>query len=72
MNAVPLSTASKEIITPYDDAKDIEFISVTNFVNHKATPSNFFIFFPGDAHRSQLKDGTNSQVKKVVIKLRVE
>jgi YhcH/YjgK/YiaL family protein len=71
MNAVPLSTADV-IISPYDEVKDLEFMSIKNFVNHKATPSNFFIFFPGDAHRSQLKDGAVSQVRKVVIKLRVE
>lgn len=71
MNAVPLSSVN-EIITPYDDSKDIEFMSVTKFDNHKADPSNFFIFFPDQAHRTQLKDGNNSKVRKVVIKLRVE
>jgi YhcH/YjgK/YiaL family protein len=71
MNAVPLSSADV-IVTPYDESKDLEFMSIRNFVNHKATPSNFFIFFPSDAHRTQLRDGSSSQVRKVVIKLRVE
>jgi YhcH/YjgK/YiaL family protein len=71
MNAVPLSTV-KEIVAPYDETKDIEFMTVSKFVNYNATPSNFFIFFPDQAHRTQLKDGDNSKVRKVVIKLMVE
>lgn len=62
----------KEVVTPYDDAKDIEFVTVTKAVKNKATPSNFFIFFPDDAHRPGLKDGVNSPVRKVVIKVKVE
>jgi YhcH/YjgK/YiaL family protein len=71
MNIAPL-TSVKEVLTPYDATKDIEFVTVTKIVNYKATPSNFFIFFPCDAHRPGLKDGTNSPVRKVVIKLRVD
>jgi biofilm protein TabA len=71
MNIAPLASV-KEVITPYDAAKDIEFVTVTKVVNYKATPSNFFIFFPGDAHRPGLKDGVNSPVRKVVIKLKVD
>jgi YhcH/YjgK/YiaL family protein len=72
MNSVPLSTTARELVTPYDGTKDIEFMTIKNFVNHRATPSNFFIFFPTDAHRTQLRDGSGSQVRKVVIKLKVE
>jgi YhcH/YjgK/YiaL family protein len=71
MNIAPLASI-KEVITPYDAAKDIEFATVTKIVNYKATPSNFFIFFPCDAHRPGLKDGVNSPVRKVVIKLKVD
>jgi biofilm protein TabA len=71
MNIAPL-TSVKEVLTPYDTTKDIEFVTVPKIINYKATPSNFFIFFPCDAHRPGLKDGTNSPVRKVVIKLRVD
>ena len=71
MNIAPL-TSVKEVLTPYDTTKDIEFVTVTKIVNYKASPSNFFIFFPGDAHRPGLKDGVNSPVRKVVVKLKVD
>jgi biofilm protein TabA len=71
MNIAPLSTA-KEVVTPYDTTKDIEFLTVEKIINHRATPSNFFIFFPTDAHRPGLKDGVNSKVRKIVIKVKVD
>lgn len=71
MNLAPISTL-KEVLTPYDAAKDIEFITVSKVVNYKASPSNFFIFFPDDAHRPGLKDGSNSTVRKIVIKVKVD
>ena len=71
INLAPISTL-KEVLTPYDAAKDIEFITVSKVVNYKANPSNFFIFFPDDAHRPGLKDGSNSPVRKVVIKVKVD
>jgi biofilm protein TabA len=70
MNVAPLSTV-KEVITPYDETKDIEFVTVGKKVDYPASQNNFFIFFPDDAHRPGLKDGINAPVKKVVIKLRV-
>ena len=71
MNIAPMTTV-KEILTPYDATKDIEFMTVDKIVNYKATPANFFIFFPSDAHRPGLKDGVNSSVRKVVIKVKVD
>ena len=71
MNLAPISTL-KEVLTPYDAVKDIEFITVSKVVNYKASPSNFFIFFPDDAHRPGLKDGSNSPVRKIVIKVKVD
>jgi YhcH/YjgK/YiaL family protein len=71
MNIAPL-TSIVEVITPYDDKKDIEFVTVSKVVNYKASPSNFFIFFPTDVHRPGLKDGANAQVRKIVIKVKVE
>jgi YhcH/YjgK/YiaL family protein len=71
MNIAPLTTV-KEVLTPYDETKDIEFMTVSQVVNFNATPGKFFIFFPGDAHRPGLKDGENSQVRKVVVKVKVD
>jgi beta-galactosidase beta subunit len=47
-------------------------MTVARIVNYEATPSNFFIFFPDDAHRPGLKNGVNSKVKKIVIKLKAD
>ena len=71
MNIAPITTV-KEVLNPYDAIKDIEFVTVNNIANYKASPSNYFIFFPTDAHRPGLKDGANSPVRKVVIKVKVE
>ncbi len=67
----PLSQ-KKEVLVPYDATKDIEFLTVAKVVNYKATPDKFFIFFPEDAHRPGLKDGDNSPVRKVVVKVKVD
>ena len=71
MNIAPITTV-KEVLNPYDAIKDIEFVTVNNIANYKASPSNYFIFFPTDAHRPGLKDGANSLVRKVVIKVKVD
>jgi YhcH/YjgK/YiaL family protein len=71
MNVAPLKTA-KEVLVPYDAEKDIEFLTVSKIADFKASPSCFFVFFPDDAHRPGLKDGVNSPVRKIVIKLKVE
>jgi biofilm protein TabA len=71
MNIAPVKTV-REVLNPYDATKDIEFVTVSNVVNYKANPSNFFIFFPSDVHRPGLKDGANSPVRKIVIKVKVE
>lgn len=70
INIAPLTTV-KEVITPYNEANDIEFMTVSNVVDYKATPANLFVFFPGDVHRPGLKDGVNSPVRKIVIKVKV-
>jgi biofilm protein TabA len=71
MNIAPLKSVNN-VMVPYDTTKDIEFVTVSKSRNLIATPVNFFIFFPDDAHRPGLKDGVNSPVRKVVIKLKVD
>jgi YhcH/YjgK/YiaL family protein len=62
----------KEIIEPYNDQKDVMFVTVSQIINFKADSSKFFIFFPDDLHRPSLKDGENSHVRKVVVKVKVD
>jgi YhcH/YjgK/YiaL family protein len=71
MGIAPLSL-KKEILVPYDAIKDVEFLTAHNGINYEATPDRFFIFFPSDAHRPGLKAGENSQVRKVVIKVKID
>ena len=62
----------KEILEPYDAARDIEFMTVTRGVDFKAQPDRFFIFFPEDVHRPGLRDGDSTKVKKVVVKVKLD
>jgi biofilm protein TabA len=71
MNKAPISKVSM-VVTPYDSSKDIEFMKVGTIVKYVATQSNFFIFFPGDAHRPGIKDGVSSTVRKIVVKVKVD
>jgi YhcH/YjgK/YiaL family protein len=60
-----------EVLEPYDSNKDVEFLTVSKGENLTALPDRFFIFFPEDAHRPGLKDGDNSPVRKVVVKVKI-
>jgi YhcH/YjgK/YiaL family protein len=62
----------KDVLAPYDLSKDVEFMTVTRDTNLIATQANFFIFFPEDAHRPGMKDGENSKVKKIVVKIKIK
>jgi YhcH/YjgK/YiaL family protein len=66
IGVTPLSQMS--IKKPYDDARDVAFYTGEGkyFV---AEPGTFFIFFPEDAHRPNIKvDGFDTD-KKVVVKV---
>ena len=71
MNIAPLESVT-EVLIPYDVTKDIEFIKVGKTVAFKADPTNFFIFFPRDAHRPGMKDGENAPIRKIVVKVKVD
>ncbi len=65
--------ASKgEILQPYDESRDLEFMNVNEGVEYKATPQNFFLFFPSDIHRPSLSVSDSSQVKKIVVKVKID
>jgi len=71
MSTAPQS-AKGDILTAYNATNDIEFMTVTQGSHYKATPERFFLFFPSDIHRPSVKIGENSQVKKVVIKVKID
>ena len=71
MNVVPLKNAG-EVVTPYDNTRDIEFMKPVASRNIAATQKNFFIFFPSDAHRPGIREKEPVNVKKIVIKLSAE
>ena len=71
MAVAPLSM-KKEVITPYDETKDIEFMTVSESTSYKATPDRFFLFFPSDIHRPGVRVNENSQIKKLVLKVKTD
>lgn len=62
----------EKMLEVYDPEKDIEFMTVRQPVMLSAVPGRLFLFFPGELHCPGLKDGDNSPVKKVVIKVRID
>ncbi|MEI6049911.1 MAG: YhcH/YjgK/YiaL family protein [Bacteroidota bacterium] len=70
MSVAPMSM-KKDVIAPYDAIRDIEFMTVNQAKNFKATPDKFFIFFPSDIHRPGVKVDVNSQVRKIVVKVKI-
>ncbi len=61
-----------EEVLPYDQNRDIEFMTVSAGRNLKADMDKFFIFFPEDLHCPGIKDGDNAAVSKIVVKVMVE
>ena len=61
-----------EPISEYDPVKDkISYQPNPDQTLLQAKPGMFAIFFPHDAHRSSLSDGTSEKNRKIVFKLRV-
>ncbi len=62
------------ITIPYDEEKDIMFMSATDAKDLIARPSRFFLFFPSDAHRPSVRidENDSSLVKKVVVKVKLD
>jgi biofilm protein TabA len=70
MGLAPLDKV--EVIEPYNAEKDIAFYQYDGGKYITATPKNFVIFFPTDAHRPTMKVNENSKVRKIVVKVMVE
>lgn len=71
MSVAPYSEL-KEITVPYDETKEVEFMTVNNATHHIATPEKVFIFFPSDIHRPGVRLGDSTLVRKIVVKVKAE
>lgn len=71
VGAAPFKSMTS-VVTPFDEAKDIGYYQFAGGNYYTATPSNFFLFFPADAHRPHLKVDGYTKAKKVVIKIKVK
>lgn len=69
IGVAPFSTAT--VVTPYDETKDVGFYSSNDGKFYEAQPGTFFIFFPQDAHRPNIKIEGCDVDKKIVLKVRV-
>jgi YhcH/YjgK/YiaL family protein len=68
MGIVPLTKTSET--EPYNENKDLGFVSCAEGDYYEATPGNFFIFLPSDAHKPSIKVEGCDKDKKIVIKVK--
>jgi len=57
------------IKTPYDDAKDIEFLDGEKYSFINVEEGNFTVFYPNDVHAPMLSIDTPQDIKKVIVKI---
>lgn len=69
IGVVPLSSTEENV--PYNEVKDICFLKSEHDSYFNASPKNFFVFFPEDAHRPGVKIQEKIPVHKIVIKIKV-
>lgn len=67
IGVAPVSTAT--VILPYDETRDIANYTAEGEY-YIATPAEFFLFFPQNAHRPDIKVSGYDTFKKLVIKIR--
>jgi len=58
------------VVEPYDEERDITFLEARENNYRLASPDNFLVFFPQDAHRPGVKADKNIPIRKVVVKIR--
>jgi biofilm protein TabA len=68
IGVAPSATAT--VINPYNAQKDGAAYKIDNGIYDIATPKFFYLFFPENAHRPNIKVN-EEKVKKLVIKIRV-
>ncbi len=70
---IGLTTLDKVTVKePYNEGNDIAFYDFEGGDYLKATPKNFFLFFPEDAHRPSITAGDSILVKKIVVKILID
>jgi YhcH/YjgK/YiaL family protein len=70
---IGLTTLDKvKVREPYNAEKDIAFYDFEGGDYLKATPGNFFLFFPEDVHRPSITTGDSVLVKKIVVKIFID
>jgi len=62
--------SSATVITPYNEARDAANYTAIG-IYYIAMPGTFYLFFPQDAHRPNIKVDDYDVVKKLVIKIKV-
>jgi YhcH/YjgK/YiaL family protein len=69
LGVCPLQLA--QVTEPYNEKKDAAHYNAAGKY-YTATPKNFFLFFPGDVHRPDIKVKGFDTLKKLVVKIRYE
>ena len=67
MGVAPVSKA--RVIDPYNEKKDVAIYDADGKF-YLTGPDTFFLFFPDDAHRPNIKVNEDNAVKKIVVKIR--
>ena len=61
----------KEVITPYDDKKDVEFLNGEKFNFVDVEENNFVIFYPNDVNAPMLACDEMMDIRKVIVKIKI-
>lgn len=70
---IGLTTPDKVTVNePYNEEKDIAFYDFDGGDYLKATPEEFFLFFPEDIHRPSITTGDSIQIRKIVVKILID
>ena len=70
---IGVTSEDLEIVTPYDDKKDIEFFKTNNDTNYVLMEKgDFLILYPNDKHMPCIMNGRSCHVKKAVAKVLIE
>jgi len=60
-----------EILVPYDNEKDVEFLNGEKFNYVNVEAENFVIFYPNDVHAPMLAYDKPMNIKKVIVKIAI-
>lgn len=61
----------KNVVVPYDDEKDIEFLDGEKFNYVNVSKGDFVIFYPNDVHAPMLSVEDDIDIKKVIVKIKI-